>query len=322
MSAAMNFQQTADQLTAAALQSYVAMPVNLGQTHASMGTVLADTAIAKQQRMGQTLQTIRQDELQENVQMVTVLNESINANMYLHNIMGAETARVGGMDAKVKNEQFKLRNRVLMDRYMIGYYSVATAVVIMTLIVTLLLLLPAALWRAGKMHRLFFAATVMVIVIVYLAAVVATVARTSMRRSDAWNQFNWKVTKSMAKDLADANANRDDSCEGNTVRMNCEQARVSYMQSEGGNMIRRPAGVSEEGHAWADYLIREKRGEGGVSWPGDACREKTSCEDAAAIYTSMYGVDGKPFLDRGAPVTPLQHSRNNTHNDWATSKEC
>ena len=312
-----NYQSIADQQTAAALQAYVATPVSLTSTSQSLAGIQADHAAAAVLRQKQTVQTYGSEALQDNVQMVTVLNESLNANKYIQDIMTAESGRIGGMEKSVKNEQFKLRNTLMMNQYLIGYYSVATFVVQLTMIVTLLLLLPAALWRAGVVPGLVFGAVVLLIVIVYLAALVATVARTSMRRSDAWNELNWHVSKQFAAQLEHASraqvtcSTGGSATDGGDGQLSCSDAASQYATLYSDSILppSKLPGVSSRSRSWADYLI------GGQSnyWPGAACYTATSCDDAKAIYAVMYP---GPY---GPGVTLNQDHLNHPERMWATS---
>ena len=310
-----SYKNTADQQTAAALQAYVATPVSLTATGSAHDALARDVDDATRRRVMQTINTYGSEALQDNVQMVTLINESLNANKYIQDVMAAESGRVGGMDVSVKNEQQKLKNTLMMNRYLIGYYSVATSVVVLTMVVTLLLLLPAALWRAGRMHVMLFASIVLVILLVYLAAVVTTVGRTAMRRSDAWGQLNWQVSKAMAKQLEDANRAAT-ACSapptiGGSTELTCADAATQY-KSMYSDTMRSPAqlaGVSAASQSWADYLV----GKQANAWPGQSCKASTSCDDALAIYKIMYP---PPY---GPGVTAAQDHLNHPSNEWATS---
>lgn len=312
---AVDYKDVANQQTASALQAYVSLPVSLASTSQSLAGLQADHAAAAVLRQKQTLHTLGSEVLRDNVQMVTVLNESLNANKYLQDIMAAESGRIDGMEQGVKNEQFKLRNKILMNRYLIGYYTVAAFVVQMTLVVTLMLLIPVALWRAGIVPGLVFAAVVLVIVLVYLAALVSTVAHTSMRRRDAWDQLNWHVTKKFADQLDSANRSGLSSCNdsetsrGNDGMLSCAEASSQYATLYA-DLILPPSklpGVSAQSRSWADYLV------GGQSnyWPGEACHAATSCDDAKAIYKIMYPVQ--------AGVTVNQDHLNHPERTWASA---
>jgi hypothetical protein len=311
-----NYQNVANQQIAADLQRHVADSVNLADTSRSLASLQADHAAASVLRQKQTVQTYGSEALQDNVQMVTVLNESLNANQYLQTIMTAESGRIGGIEKGVKNEQFKLRNKLMMNEYLIGYYSVAAFVVQLTMVTTLLLLLPAALWRAGVVPGLVFGAVVLVLVLVYMAALVATVARTSMRRTDAWNELNWNVGKKFQKQLDDASRTNVTCDSGGAAgssggQMSCSDAAAQYASLYADSVLppSRLPGVSSQSRSWADYLI------GGQTnyWPGEACYTATSCDDAKAIYAIMYP---GPY---GPGVTLNQDHLNHPEHVWASA---
>ena len=310
------YQSISDQQTAAALQAYVATPASLVSAGAARGSYESDRSSALAQRQAQATMTYGAEALQGNVQMVTLLNESLNANQFMNTTIDAETRRVSGMEKSVKNEQFKLRNQVMMNQYLIGYYRVAAFVMKMTLVVTLLLLLPAALWRAGRMNGLLFAAVALLVVLVYLAALVVTVARTSMRRTDAWNEMNWRMSKKLAAQLKAASQPNTTCTSDGTVAgdsagpLSCADASAQYktLYSTTMQTASQLPGVSAQALSWADYLV------GGQTnyWPGQTCYAQTTCDDAKAIYQIMY-----PSTQVGVSVN--QDHLNHPERVWATS---
>jgi hypothetical protein len=314
-----SYQQLANQLITAGVQEHVHLATDLAANTAGVNYLTSATQNAAITAVDATVVQRYQLDLKKKVDMVATLNESANANDYINAMLITEKSRVDALADTVKREQYKLRAKTMSNDYLSGYYRTATWVVVLTLVVTLVLLLPAALWRAGQMSMKWFAAVVLVVLLLYLAAIVLVSAKTAMRRYDAWNQYNWKVTGDMAKQLKDMNK-AENQCQVNnggggpqpqTCLDACEQYTSMYSDQIdvwmkdnvwAGNLS------SNKLRAWAHYIMTGQATHN--IWPGEVCNDTAMCSDAKLIYDKMYA--GKIVGD-----TYNDHLQNVSNRVWA-----
>ena len=191
MSATGYYQAAADNLSTTAVQALAAASTSITQYLADQQTLAENTAAAQHKVATTSWSTSMDLATQNAIFQSATINESGNANAYIGQLLAAEKTRVGTQERNVKQQEYKLKNELMMYQYLGGYYRTATAVIIVTLYVTMLLLVVSALWRARRMSSLLFAAVLLVVLIAYLLGMVAVASKTAKRRDESWQQFNW-----------------------------------------------------------------------------------------------------------------------------------
>lgn len=180
-------------MTRAALQAVVALPADMSTYNTSASAAAAQTEMASSTTSQLTTQNAIDANIYTNANLVATINDGQNANNYIGRLLTNESSRVSASDAAVRNEQFKLRAKLLELEYLVNYYSTGVALVVLTLFVSLLLLTLAALWRADKVPLVPFVIAAGFMIAVYAVVVVSRTAKVSSRRPTSWSERTWSV---------------------------------------------------------------------------------------------------------------------------------
>ena len=184
---------TADAMTRAALQAVVALPADLKQFNNTSSATNADNMMTASSTTDLTRANLTAQAIYTNANLVATVNDGLNANQYITSLINSEQTRVNVANNTVRNEQYKLRTKLLSYEYLLNYYRTGTSVVILTLYVVLVTLVVAAMWRGGAMQLAPFLILIGLLLEFYAVVVILAAAQVSSRREGSWSQRVFKV---------------------------------------------------------------------------------------------------------------------------------
>lgn len=190
------YQNAADNLTTAALQGLTTTSYDVGGLDNAVN--LADTAaqnanIARTQNASSQWASKVQSNLSTSVGTYATLNESHNANVIISKLLDKESKFVESQNRLVKQQQYLLRDKLMMYEYLDGYYRVSTTTVIVSLYVTLVLLIVAALFKIGRMNVILFWAIMIVLGILYILYIIAFTKNLARIHRGEWQRIDWRT---------------------------------------------------------------------------------------------------------------------------------
>jgi hypothetical protein len=144
--------------------------------------------------------------------IMAMLNESANANMYITQNMAKEGKRMNRLNSGAKRGIYSARQEYMYVSYMSDYYSFMTSIVMYTLVVTLIVLLMTAAWRLGRVPYVLFVGIVGALLLVYLASMILLFKNAAYRRKYSWNKYYWRPSTQVQAAVSSAFASGNDSC--------------------------------------------------------------------------------------------------------------
>jgi hypothetical protein len=147
--------------------------------------------------------------------MVSSVNTGIASNQYIEDILTREGARIKSSDRNVKNEQMKLRQRILERTYMREYYSTGIRCTIATMFMVLFFLSLTVLVSNGTITTGAFWMIVGFVALVYLIAMVLVSRRISLLRDNSDGIYRWQPNAEILGELRQATAKSPNACGGN-----------------------------------------------------------------------------------------------------------
>lgn len=197
------YQQAADVNVAQSIQSVVSTPGNL-QGLSDSTTSADNKAINDASTASNTAAvSLINSTIFKNVNQIASINDSLNANDYIERLVRIERSRIDNVDNTVRNEQYKLRSKLMGYTYLLKYYQIGTGMVVLTLFVSVVMLLLAALWRCDKLPVAPFVLLVAVILVGYALVVIMVSGNVATRNPNSWDRRLWTV-RNQKKILADA----------------------------------------------------------------------------------------------------------------------
>lgn len=190
---ASTYAGTADAMTRAALQAAVALPADLTQFNATNSAANANMEMSASSTTDMNKANLLAATIYTNTNLVATVNDGMNANTYITSLINTEKTRIDGANSTVRNEQFKLRTKLLGYEYLLNYYRTGTWMVIFTLYVSLSTLVVAAMWRAGALSLYPFLIIVGLALACYGVIVIAATAYVASRSKTSWAHRDWKV---------------------------------------------------------------------------------------------------------------------------------
>lgn len=197
------YSDTANALTRATLQSVIATPGNLSNVSSTSAATSAVSLLDARNSSTASTVNLQNAAIYKNTNLVASLNDSLNANDYIKRLVGSERQRLYGVDNTVRNEQLKLRGKLMAYTYLLNYYTTGTNIVILTLFISMVLLLLAALWKCGKIPVAPFVMLVAVFLVVYAMVVIWATTYVAQRSPSSWDRRMWTV-KNQKKMLSSA----------------------------------------------------------------------------------------------------------------------
>jgi hypothetical protein len=184
-----SYRGTADAMTRAALQTVVALPADLSKYNDTVAAAAANSVLDAANTTKATRANLAAATIYTNTNLVATVNDGLNANRYISSLITSEQNRVSDVNSTVRNEQFKLRSKLLGFTYLRNYYVAGTWVVMLTLTVSMIMLVVAALWRGGAIQLLPFAALIGVLLLAYMV----TVVKVTSKMPTLWDKRQWRV---------------------------------------------------------------------------------------------------------------------------------
>ena len=162
------YSGSADALTRAALQASVALPPDLSTFNQSESAKQAQQLLDATLSTNNTRANIQSDNVYKNTNLIATVNDGINANRYISTLISDERDRVSSANKSVRNEQFKLRHKLLAYDYLRNYYRMGRYMVVFTLLFSLCILFATALWRAKILSSVLFAIIVAILGLIFM----------------------------------------------------------------------------------------------------------------------------------------------------------
>ena len=197
------YSDTANALTRATLQSVISTPGSLKNLSAATASTKAVNLLDAKKSSSASTVNLQNTAIYRNTNLVASINDSLNANDYINRLVTTERRRIDQVDNTVRNEQFKLRSKLMAYTYLLNYYRTGTMLVVLTLLVSVVMLLLAALWRCGKIPVAPFVLLVAAILVGYGAIVIWASAHVASRSPGSWDRRLWTV-RNQKKMLANA----------------------------------------------------------------------------------------------------------------------
>lgn len=145
--------------------------------------------------------------------IMAMLNEGANANLYISNALKKEGKRMGRLNKNTKKSIYGARWDYQYTAYMTEYYAFMTNVVMFTLVITLLVLLLTAAWRLERVPQVLYIALVGTLLLVYATSMILMFKNAAYRRKYSWNKYYWRPSQQIVSAVNSANmSGQDASC--------------------------------------------------------------------------------------------------------------
>lgn len=123
--------------------------------------------------------------------MMTQLNEAMNANNYIHDTIEAELQRVGRLNNDARKEVYKAQQRHLETSYAKYHSRLSSGIIVLTIVATALLSIIVAGWMQDIYGPWIFYPLLAALAIAYAIAMMVLFGADKMRRQRHFNQYYW-----------------------------------------------------------------------------------------------------------------------------------